>query len=78
VHRAQPTRAQQQRTHLLLSDKRAPEHANSLADHGNFELVLLTEPRDDLFESRVVLEFEAVPQRPFRRPVLVLLGRYRF
>jgi len=63
---------------LLLADKRAPEHADPLADHANVELVLLLEPRDDLFESGVILEFETVPQRPLRRPVLVLLGRYRF
>ena len=48
-------------THLLLANKRAPEHADPLADHGNVELVLLLEPRDDLFESGVVLEFETVP-----------------
>jgi hypothetical protein len=40
--------------------------------------MLLLEPRDDLFERRVVLELEPIPQRPLRRPVLVLLGRYRF
>ncbi len=65
-------------THLLLANKRAPEHADPLADHGNVELVLLLEPRDNFFEGGVILEFETVPQRPLRRPVLVLLGRYRF
>lgn len=40
--------------------------------------MLLLEPRDDLLERRVVLELEAIPQRPLRRPILVLLGRYRF
>ena len=40
--------------------------------------MLLLEPRDDLPERWVVLEFEAIPQRPLRRPVLVLLGLYRF
>lgn len=49
-----------------------------MADHGDVELVLLLEPRDDLLERRVVLELEAIPQRPLRRPVLILLGGYRF
>jgi hypothetical protein len=40
--------------------------------------MLLLEPRDDVFERRVVLELEPIPQRPLRRPVLVLLGLYRF
>jgi hypothetical protein len=40
--------------------------------------VLLLEPRDDLLERRVVLEHEAIPQRPLRGPVFVFLGRYRF
>jgi hypothetical protein len=40
--------------------------------------MLLLEPRDDLLERRVVLELEAIPQRPLCRPILVLLGRYRF
>lgn len=39
--------------------------------------MLLIEPRDDLFESRVILKLEPIPQRPLRRPVLGLLGRYR-
>lgn len=63
--------------HLFLSDERTPEHADALADHGDVELVLLLEPRDDLLEGRIVLEHEAIPQRPLRRPVLVCLGRYR-
>ena len=40
--------------------------------------MFLLEPRDDLLEGGVVLELEAVPQRPLCRSVLVLLGRYRF
>ena len=40
--------------------------------------MLLLEPRDDLRERRVILKFEPIPQRPLRRPVLVLLSRYRF
>jgi hypothetical protein len=40
--------------------------------------MLLLEPRDDLLEGRVILKLEPIPQRPLRRPVLVLLGRYRF
>jgi hypothetical protein len=40
--------------------------------------VFLLEPRDDLLEGGVVLELEAIPQRPLCRSVLVLLGRYRF
>lgn len=40
--------------------------------------MLLLEPRDDLLERRVVLELEAIPQRPLCRPILVLLGLYRF
>lgn len=40
--------------------------------------MLLLEPRDDLLERRVVLELEAIPQRPLCRPILILLGRYRF
>lgn len=40
--------------------------------------MLLFEPRDDLFERRVVLKLEPIPQCPLRRPVLVLLGHYRF
>ena len=70
--------AEQAHTHLLLANKRAPEHADPLADHGNVELVLLLEPCDNVFESGVVLEFETVPQRPLCRPVLFLLGGYRF
>jgi hypothetical protein len=40
--------------------------------------MLLPEPRDDLLERRVILKLEPIPQRPLRRPILVLLGRYRF
>ena len=40
--------------------------------------MLLLEPRDDLFERGVVLELEAITQRPLCRPILILLGRYRF
>jgi hypothetical protein len=40
--------------------------------------MLLLEPRDDLPERRVILEFEPIPQRPVRRPVLVLFCLYRF
>ena len=40
--------------------------------------MFLLEPRDNLLERRVVLELEAIPQRPLGRPVLFLLGRYRF
>lgn len=40
--------------------------------------MLLLEPPDDLLERRVILELEAIPQRPLCRPILVLLGRYRF
>ena len=39
--------------------------------------MLLIEPCDDLLESRVILKLEPIPQRPLRRPVLGLLGRYR-
>jgi hypothetical protein len=67
-----------QPTHLLLADERAPKHADTLADHGDVKLVLLLEPRNDLLEGRVILEFKPIPQRPLRRPVLVLLGLYRF
>src|SRR5260370_38558383 len=55
--------AEQTHTHLLLANKRAPEHADPLADHGDVELVFLLEPCDNVFESGVVLEFETVPQR---------------
>jgi hypothetical protein len=40
--------------------------------------MLLLEPRNDFLERRVVLEHEAIPQRPLCRPVLAFLGRYRF
>lgn len=40
--------------------------------------MLLLEPRDDLLERRVILELEAIPQRPLCRPILILLGRYWF
>lgn len=40
--------------------------------------MLLVEPRDDVLERRVILKLEPIPQRPLRRPVLLLLGRYRF
>jgi hypothetical protein len=40
--------------------------------------MLLLEPRDDILERRVILKLEPIPQRPLRRPVLLLLGRYRF
>jgi hypothetical protein len=40
--------------------------------------MLLLEPRDEILERRVILKLEPVPQRPLRRPVLGLLGRYRF
>lgn len=40
--------------------------------------MLLLEPRDDLPERRIVLELEAIPQRPLCRPILHLLGRDRF
>lgn len=60
--------------YLLLANERAPEHANALADHRDLKLVLLLEPVNDLRERRVVLELEAVPERPLGRAVL-LLGR---
>lgn len=46
---------------LFLSNERAPEHADALADHGDVELVLLLEPRYDLLEGRIVLKHEAIP-----------------
>lgn len=64
--------------HLLLSNERAPEHADALADHGDVELVFLLEPRDDILERRVAFEHEAIPQRPLRRPVLIFHGHNRF
>ena len=60
---------------LLLADERAPEHADALADHADLELVLALEVVHDLLERRVVLELEAVPERPLRVSVLVLLRR---
>lgn len=62
---------------LLLPDERAPEHADALRDHADLELVLGAEPVDDLAQRRVVVELEAVPQRPLRAPVLVLRRRDR-
>jgi hypothetical protein len=40
--------------------------------------MLLLEPLDDVLERRVILKLEPIPQRPLRRSILVLLGRYRF
>ena len=60
---------------LLLADERAPEHADALRDHADLKLVLALEPVDDLLERRVVLELEAVPERPLGVAVLVLLRR---
>ncbi len=40
--------------------------------------MLLLEPHDDILERGVILKLEPIPQRPLRRPVLVLRGRYRF
>ena len=62
------------RTRLLLADERAPEHADSLADHAHLELVLAYEPVNDLSERRVAAEFEPVPECPLDTIVLVLLG----
>ena len=61
--------------YLLLGEERAPEHADALRDHADLKLVLALEPVDDLLERRVVLELEAVPERPLRVAVLVLLRR---
>jgi hypothetical protein len=59
--------------HLLLADERAPQHADALADHANVETVLLLEVVDDLLKCWVVVEREAVPQRPLSCAVLLLL-----
>ena len=60
---------------LLLANERAPEHADSLRDHADVQFVLASEPVDNLLERRVVLELEAVPERPLRVAVLILLRR---
>lgn len=60
--------------YLLLADERAPQHADTLADHRDLQVVLLLEPIDDVLEGRVAIEGETVPQRPLRVTVLVLSG----
>ena len=57
---------------LLLADKRAPEHADTLTDHRDLKPMVLLEPADNVRERRVVLELEAIPKSPFRRAVLLL------
>ena len=74
-HQHQPNFSPTKRdVHLLLPDERAPKHADALANHRHLELVLLLEPVDNLLERRVILESEAVPERPLSVAILVLLG----
>lgn len=59
---------------LLLANEGAPQHADTLADHRNVELVVGLEPVYDVLQRRVVAELETVPQRPLGRAVLELRG----
>ena len=58
--------------HLLLADERTPQHADTLAHHGDVKLVVVLEEVHDLLQRRVVLELKAVPERPLRFIILVL------
>ena len=60
--------------YLLLADEGAPQHADTLADHRDFQVVLLLEPVDDVLEGWVAIKGEAVPERPLGIAILVLRG----
>ena len=62
-----PTRGgRNEKLDLLPRGERAPQHADTLTDHGNGETVLLPEPVDNILQSGIIPELEAVPERPVR------------
>ena len=65
-------------THLLFPDERTPQHADTLADHADLQLVLGPEPLDHLLQRGIVLELETIPKRPLSGTVFVLRCRNRF
>ena len=59
-------------TDLLLSNKRAPQHAHTLANHRDRKLMFGLEPINYFFQGGIVLELKSIPQSPFRRPIFIL------
>lgn len=59
------------RTDLLLSNPRVPQHAHALTDHRDCELVVFLEELLDLRQGGIVRELKAVPERPL---CLAILG----
>ena len=62
--------------YLLLANERAPQHADTLANHRDLQVMLLLEPVNNVLKGRVAVEGEAIPKRPLSVAVLVLRGRY--
>ena len=60
------------KSYLLLADEGTPEHADALAQHIDLKVVDLLEPVDDLPQGRIVLELNAVPERPVSVAILAL------
>lgn len=63
-------------TRLLFANEEAPQHADTLADHGHVQVVVRLEPIDKLLQRRIIREFKSVPKGPLCLSVLILLRRY--
>lgn len=57
----------------LRLEKRV-EHADALRDHRNLQLVLFLEVKQELSESHLAFDLEAIPQRPLLLVVFLLDG----
>lgn len=76
--RPECTHHQRRKTHLLLTNKRTPQHTDSLADHAHIEFQGRSEPVYDFLQSGIILELKAIPERPLGGAVLALLRGNRF